>query len=476
MAERITHVFSCPDLVALLASSSGGAAVSWRQTGVSATLRSVGDKLTEFLNVKDFGAKGDGLTNDYAAIAAAIVAAQARGAGTRVVFPASTTPYLFGTPILIEDTPVFLEGAGMGMGTFGNFPATVGTTLQFTGSGSAGQAAITFRGMQSRGGMSGIALDVDLKAEIGLAVDTVLFGEFSGLQIFDATKKMLLVAASDPAYGSTCSWNEFRNILLNCSNATANATACGIHITGSATTNSAHNTFDNIAINYGSASAAGVHGICLGNCDNNRFFGIYMNRTGGSNGAGVSVIPTELSSFPSNNLFVHLQAGAGGWVQPVGTTNINTVIGYSRDNGEPAPTLNNTPAFFFDSWGRFNALLCGSAGASGAADIRTPFSAQIGTSPNIAQIICGYQGGSDNFHDANIHHFRDGAQANEVTIQALALSGAIPLLRTYTVATVPSAASYARGMIYVSDETGGATVAFSDGTNWRRVQDRAIVS
>ena len=48
--------------------------------------------------------------------------------------------------------------------------------------------------------------------------------------------------------------------------------------------------------------------------------------------------------------------------------------------------------------------------------------------------------------------------------------------KTYTVAGVPSAASYPRGIIYVSNETGGATLAFSDGTNWRRVQDRAIVS
>jgi hypothetical protein len=31
-------------------------------------------------------------------------------------------------------------------------------------------------------------------------------------------------------------------------------------------------------------------------------------------------------------------------------------------------------------------------------------------------------------------------------------------------------------MIYVSDETGGAVMAFSDGTNWRRVTDRQIVS
>jgi hypothetical protein len=32
------------------------------------------------------------------------------------------------------------------------------------------------------------------------------------------------------------------------------------------------------------------------------------------------------------------------------------------------------------------------------------------------------------------------------------------------------------GIVYVYDEVGGPTLAFSDGTNWRRVQDRNIVS
>lgn len=49
-------------------------------------------------------------------------------------------------------------------------------------------------------------------------------------------------------------------------------------------------------------------------------------------------------------------------------------------------------------------------------------------------------------------------------------------LATYTVATVPAAAVYSQGLIYVSNETGGATLAFSDGTDWRRVQDRAVIS
>jgi hypothetical protein len=48
-------------------------------------------------------------------------------------------------------------------------------------------------------------------------------------------------------------------------------------------------------------------------------------------------------------------------------------------------------------------------------------------------------------------------------------------LLSYTVAGVPSA-SPAGQMIFVSDEAGGAVPAFSDGTNWRRVTDRAVVS
>lgn len=48
---------------------------------------------------------------------------------------------------------------------------------------------------------------------------------------------------------------------------------------------------------------------------------------------------------------------------------------------------------------------------------------------------------------------------------------------SYTVATLPSAAAVGAGtMIYVSDEAGGPVMAFSDGTDWRRMTDRAVVS
>lgn len=69
----------------------------------------------------------------------------------------------------------------------------------------------------------------------------------------------------------------------------------------------------------------------------------------------------------------------------------------------------------------------------------------------------------------------------QTIVEALGMSVAtdatlLVQLKTYTVAGVPAASSYPRGIIYVSNETGGATIAFSDGSVWRRVQDRAQVS
>lgn len=49
-------------------------------------------------------------------------------------------------------------------------------------------------------------------------------------------------------------------------------------------------------------------------------------------------------------------------------------------------------------------------------------------------------------------------------------------LPPYTVATLPDASEHTGCQVYVSNESGGAVPAFSDGTNWRRVTDRAVVS
>jgi HPt (histidine-containing phosphotransfer) domain-containing protein len=49
-------------------------------------------------------------------------------------------------------------------------------------------------------------------------------------------------------------------------------------------------------------------------------------------------------------------------------------------------------------------------------------------------------------------------------------------LKSYQKANVPPASDHVGGIVLVPDESGGATLAFSDGANWRRVQDRGVIS
>lgn len=67
----------------------------------------------------------------------------------------------------------------------------------------------------------------------------------------------------------------------------------------------------------------------------------------------------------------------------------------------------------------------------------------------------------------------------EIDLAALVQAGLLQpdqvVFPSFTVSSVPLA-NPAGQMIYVSDESGGSVLAFSDGTNWRRITDRAVIS
>ncbi len=59
----------------------------------------------------------------------------------------------------------------------------------------------------------------------------------------------------------------------------------------------------------------------------------------------------------------------------------------------------------------------------------------------------------------------------------VASASGVPRVASFTVSGLPSASAAGAGALaFVSDETGGPVLAFSDGTDWRRVTDGTVVS
>ncbi len=93
------------------------------------TARALGEHLAALANVRDFGAMGDGVTDDAAAFAAAILAAVTRSSSVYV--PASPTAYVLGASLTIDGVALVGEGAGSML----KLAASSGSALQLTGSG-----------------------------------------------------------------------------------------------------------------------------------------------------------------------------------------------------------------------------------------------------------------------------------------------------------------------------------------------------
>ena len=96
----------------------------------------------------------------------------------------------------------------------------------------------------------------------------------------------------------------------------------------------------------------------------------------------------------------------------------------------------------------------------------------------IGKIGVTYDSSGDNDNQAFILPVKNDASSPKKLVQGqLQSSTDTPFrLQPYAVASLPTTGISAGAMAYATDETGGAIPVFYDGTDWRRVSDRAVAS
>lgn len=116
------------DVLTALAASGGSALVGFLQSGTSATARTVQSKLRDFVSVKDFGAVGDGVTDDTAAIQSA--ATYCKNNSKILFVPTPASQYLITSTVTIQSPFVGECASGIGPGgSIGQFLAKSNITV-----------------------------------------------------------------------------------------------------------------------------------------------------------------------------------------------------------------------------------------------------------------------------------------------------------------------------------------------------------
>lgn len=212
---------------------------------------------------------------------------------------------------------------------------------------------------------------------------------------------------------------------------------------------------------------------------------------GANNQTVCTLSGTLTATFVSSIRGTALHAGTAGSAQ--GTVTLNGATSGTVTLGVQAAAGTYNWNFPTTAGSANNVLLSGGGGAtamswstgvtiSAGADPQMSLSGSSFCAVNLLGATAAMQllasAGSCSFKTTTANAFEIGANNTTAvtfsTAQHATFAAQINL-KSFTVATVPSAAT-AGGFIYVSNESGGAVPAFSDGANWRRVTDRAVVS
>lgn len=518
----------------------------------STTARTLAARFAERKNVKDFGAVGNGTTDDTAAINAAVAALTAAGGGGVVYFPPGR--YKTSGPIVITQSCVTLAGDALGQNNIGTQIIGSGNhnVIQATGVSfftvqdigvshpSNGQVSVnslilltdcyyaTIRHVSGRFYWNGITLagsnQVSI-SDIEMLNNQALSGTSWGLGLIDS--------ALANTFGV-----KLNDIRLQGVNDTAGSV--GLYLGGAATVYGSQLVIRNFA----TAIYSGLGVLTAGRCTFLRFMqseietcvnGINMEAATRVTMMGVQValsgtygfrFATENAGDISLIGCMAVNNGTHGyWVDNVGVSGTfifdgckasgNSVVASNVSDGLLIQNSNNVTV----SGGRYGGSGASSvpttatqrtgirvegatciginvAGANLEGNVSGPLISGAAQAPN----VIGCPGLGDAFtqvrqaSNVNLVQFTSVDATFSPLVSAVGTdadinlrlsskgSGAIVLnnpatLPVFTVTTLPAAGgSNLNAIIMVSNDVGGRVPAFSDGTNWRRVTDRNVIS
>lgn len=290
------------------------------------------------INVEDFGAVGDGVTNDYAAIMAAIAFVGSNNGG-QVIFQAKT--YLCGSPIVVDLSNVVLIGQGGNTGHDGGTGSNNGTTLSFpaTGTGIAFRTTnVTTQSMRTGGGMQGICIQCNGTTNQGLTVTSWRNGYFRDIFISEAVTNSVLISASLHTGAVEATDTQgciFENVVWRSLSAAAQNSVGLTCTSANPGTNGGNTSFNTFMYCYGQVDNGDCWQIIDG--DNNSFFGCRSYVIGTGNGLSIKGGDTNYFwDFSTAGAPIHIYGTASG---AFANPQYNCFWNSDEGNGTPYPTL-----------------------------------------------------------------------------------------------------------------------------------------
>lgn len=410
-------------------STDNAAGVAYDPSGSGAVATTVQDKLRESVSVKDFGAVGDGVADDTAAIQAAVDSLEANGGGV-LSFPRGT--YLISSTITVNASNIMLLGEGgdqsHDVGTQG---ATAASKITWGGGASPVVQFVSPSGAsnqkQNGGGMEGFFIQCYAVATFALQIVSWNRGIFRDLCIINpATSGIDIGVQSTLGEARDSQNNHFSQISIRCVEGSS-STASFIQIDGDSTANTSLNVFEQINGTHDDGDA-----YVLNDSDNNVFIRCRSNRTAGGTGDSIDFRGSDTSAamVSRNNVFWHF-SGVGA-IQARGTTSYthasyeNHVLLIDKDNSTPDPTIETGSSCFFSTTSGYSGP---ESGLMGGAFGEVAFSVSQAMSRRATTTSCHIYNGSEDHAvlDDGTNKWSLALKSGNLTATRLAGTGYIKL-------------------------------------------------